>query len=318
MASRLGGIVRGLVVVLCAGALGGCGLLETAPAARFDVTPVVLYAGEAARFDASSSGAGEPIVAYSWAFGDGETAAGLEVSHAFAQPGRFSVSLQITDALGRTSLNKRDILVYVRSGTVLFEEDFANGASSLDRWVLDPAWASAGDAAVENLAGSHGFALHIRSSADRWYRRSAPILLPPLREGQRLVFSVSVMTAHTQDAHAFFIFPARRSLESTAGALPYFVYTSSGGGSTLRVPDPRGNEETHLVPFEPGVYAWHAYGFSFSSLEYVVSVDEIPYATGPLLSPLGEGSGWFIVLGDESHSEACDAYFDDIRVTVEE
>lgn len=312
------GVALGFAVGLCGAVLSGCGLLDTGPAARFDVSPVVLYAGEVARFDASSSVAGEPIVAYSWEFGDGETAAGLEVSHTFTQPGRFPLSLLITDATGRTSQSKRDILVYMRSGSRLFEEDFANGPSSLDRWPLDPAWASAGDATVENLSGAHGFALHVRSGTDRWHRRSASITLPPLREGQRLVVSVSVMTAHTQDAHTFFIFPARRSLESTAGALPYFAYTSSGGGSTLRVPDTRGNEETHLVPFQPGVYVWYTYEFSFSPGEYVLSVGGVPYARGPLLSPLGEGAGWFIVLGDESHGEACDAYFDDVRVTVEE
>ena len=312
------GIALGFAVGLCGAVLSGCGLLDTGPVARFDVSPVVLYAGEGARFDAWSSAAGEAIVAYSWDFGDGETAAGLEVSHAFAQPGRFPVSLLITDAAGRTSQNKKDTLVYVRSGSQLFEDDFSNGPTSLDRWTLDPAWANAGEAAVESLSGAHGFALHVRSGIYPWHRRSAPVTFPPLRDGQRLIVSVSVMTAHTQDAHTFFIFPARRSLESTAGALPYFVYTSSGGGSTLRVPDTRGNEETHLVPFQPGVYLWYTYELSFSPSEYILSVDGVPYASGPLLSPLGEGGGWFIVLGDESHGEACDAYFDDVRVTVEE
>ncbi len=298
--------------------LGGCAFLEAGPVARFEVRPLVLYAGEGARFDASSASSDQAIVSYRWDFGDGETAAGGEVDHTYAQAGRYGVTLRVRDAEGRTGKTTGEVVVYLRSGRELFFEDFAKGTASLARFSLDPAWASAGEGTIENLTGLHGFVLHIASGIDRWHRRSAAVTLPPLRDGQRLVFSFAVMTAHTQDAHTFFLFPARTSLDSTTGALPYFVYTSAGGGSTLRVPDGHGGEETHLVPFQPGVYLWHTYAFSFSSDEYSLYVDDVLYASGKLPTPPGEGEGWLIVLGDESHTEASSAYFDDIKVTVEE
>jgi hypothetical protein len=47
---------------------------------------------------------GPAVVSYASSFGDGATAAGSAVSHRFTKPGRYLVSLTVTDALGGTSV----------------------------------------------------------------------------------------------------------------------------------------------------------------------------------------------------------------------
>jgi chitodextrinase len=61
-------------------------------------------AGEPVTFDATTStddgGTGTPngtITNYGWTFGDGASATGITTSHAFADPGTYSVTLRVTD-----------------------------------------------------------------------------------------------------------------------------------------------------------------------------------------------------------------------------
>lgn len=52
-------------------------------------------------FDASASeGGGADIVSWEWDFGDGERASGERVEHAYAQPGRYYISLKVTTDSG--------------------------------------------------------------------------------------------------------------------------------------------------------------------------------------------------------------------------
>ena len=55
-------------------------------------------------FDGSGTDGGLPPYAFTWSFGDGHTATGsATVSHAFAAPGNFTVSVSVTDAAGQTA-----------------------------------------------------------------------------------------------------------------------------------------------------------------------------------------------------------------------
>ncbi len=57
-------------------------------------------------FDGSGSSdpdAGDSVVTYSWNFGDGFTGSGSTVSHAYATPGNYTVTLTVIDSRGRAS-----------------------------------------------------------------------------------------------------------------------------------------------------------------------------------------------------------------------
>jgi large repetitive protein len=58
--------------------------------------------GETLGFDDTSTTNGAAIVAWSWDFGDGHTASGTSVSHAYDAPGTYDVTLTITDACDYT------------------------------------------------------------------------------------------------------------------------------------------------------------------------------------------------------------------------
>jgi PKD repeat protein len=59
--------------------------------------------GEPVVFDGGYSQASSPIVQYRWGFGDGVTADGMGATHAFAAPGSYNVTLNVTDENGLSS-----------------------------------------------------------------------------------------------------------------------------------------------------------------------------------------------------------------------
>jgi PKD repeat protein len=296
----------------------GCGLQPVAPVAEFTVSPVVLYAGEAFRLDGSFSAGRAPIVSYTWALGDGQSLAGQQVSATLSRPGTYAVELTVEDANGRSASLQRQIVVYARTGTVLLEETFLDGERALGRWILDPTWASAGDARIDFVAGAPGHALYIRSAPSRWHRRYRTLELPPLRVGQRFVFSCRIMALRTQDFHAFVFSPGRPAVDSLAGALPFYRFTSEGGGSYVHTPSALGTDLSFPVEHLPDVYRWHTYTFVFGHDSYALQVDGVVLREGPLDAPFRDTSQWVLVLGDESLTETCNAYFDDILVTIQE
>jgi hypothetical protein len=80
--------------------------------------PGQLAPGQSGNFNGSGSLSGETeIVAYGWEFGDGATANGESVSHAFAGPGTFPVTLTVEDEWGfRYSTSRQVSVVQPASG----------------------------------------------------------------------------------------------------------------------------------------------------------------------------------------------------------
>lgn len=70
------------------------------PTAAFDVVGVD---GTQVVLDASASTDDHGIVSYDWELGDGATATGSRVTHRYAAPGTYAVTLTVTDAGGRTA-----------------------------------------------------------------------------------------------------------------------------------------------------------------------------------------------------------------------
>jgi PKD repeat protein len=76
-----------------------------APTPAFTFSPNSPSANETVFFNASTStaGAGHSIVAYRWTFGDGGTASGVTVTHAYTVSGAYVVQLTVTDEAGQSA-----------------------------------------------------------------------------------------------------------------------------------------------------------------------------------------------------------------------
>jgi hypothetical protein len=61
-------------------------------------------AGQPVTYQALAVDAWSPVVTYSWTFGDGSTATGPASTHTYAEPGRYTCRLRVTDAAGNTSV----------------------------------------------------------------------------------------------------------------------------------------------------------------------------------------------------------------------
>ena len=308
----------GLVLLAAVAATAGCDLISPPTTARFDIEPPVLYAGEPVRLDGSPSISESTIVAFAWDLGTGESASGREVTATYGAPGTYSIALTVEEAGGRTSTTTKEIVVYVRGGTQIFHEDFSAGPEALGEWALDPTWASINESRIEYIASTPGYTLFIDTGGDRWHRRYTDVSLPPLRIGQRLVFTCRAMTLQNQNSHTFIIVPGRREVSSSTGSLPYYEFSSDGGGSYSREPTTYGPGIGHPVGFTPQIYLWHTYSFVYTDDVYELWIDGILWQTGPVSVDLSDGGEWFILLGEESSAEACSVYFDDIRISVEE
>jgi len=312
------GTAVGMALVLAALVLGGCTLFETGPTARIDTAPVVLYVGETVQFDASASCGGAALVGYAWSYGDGATGVGIETEHRFDAPGSYEVSLEVVDARGRTGRATRALLVYVPSGTELLREDFADGMTTLDAWTLDPTWARTADGRVEYLGAGHDYVLHIASGADPWHRRWREVEVPPLRVGQRLRFSCEVLAARTQDGSGFVIHPGRIELDSLEGALSFIEYESEIGTISVIDVSPHGTPVPLHTTVEPQVYRWTSYRVDYTAIGYEVYINGALVASGAAPAGLADGGTYKVMLGDESHDNRCDVFFDNVVVAIVE
>ncbi|EMA68626.1 glycoside hydrolase family protein [Halorubrum aidingense JCM 13560] len=82
------------------------------PSASFTASPSSPDAGESVSFDASAStDADGSIASYEWDFGDGETASGESVTHAYDSAGDYDVTLTVTDDDGATDTATQTVSV---------------------------------------------------------------------------------------------------------------------------------------------------------------------------------------------------------------
>ncbi len=81
--------------------------------ADFTVAPPTPVEGSAVLFDGSGSAAQNTstIVSYQWNFGDGQTGSGPSATHTYALAGNYSITLTITDSIGRTGSATKIIAV---------------------------------------------------------------------------------------------------------------------------------------------------------------------------------------------------------------
>lgn len=108
------------------------------PVADFVYNPLQMVTGEVVTFDGSNSRYTSPfeggaIINYNWNFGDGTTGTGMTVTHVFAEPEAYFVTLTVTDNYGNSqsmtqAINVgRGILdVNVDTGSVHFEGEIVD------------------------------------------------------------------------------------------------------------------------------------------------------------------------------------------------
>jgi len=104
-------------------------------AVDFTSTPASPTIGQNVTFMATSSG-GTPPVTFAWTFGDGGTASGNPVTHAYGEVGTFPVQLTATDSDMQVATHSTSIIV---SGSVPILPRFCPaGFGITDRSVLEP------------------------------------------------------------------------------------------------------------------------------------------------------------------------------------
>jgi large repetitive protein len=83
------------------------------PLATFSSSPVLPVEHARATFTAVSiaSGPASMISSYAWSFGDGNTASGISVTHAYAREGTYRITLTVIDGLGLASSTSEVVTV---------------------------------------------------------------------------------------------------------------------------------------------------------------------------------------------------------------
>jgi PKD repeat protein len=103
----------------------------------------------------SSSDPDGTVASYAWTFGDGTTAAGARVSHAFPQPGSYPVTLTVTDTQGATGTRTQPVEVTAAPISTA-QLDFVGAASTngnrTSHSVTVPATVKAGDLLLAYLS----------------------------------------------------------------------------------------------------------------------------------------------------------------------
>jgi chitodextrinase len=90
----------------------------TGPVATFTFSPTPVFTNATVHFNASGStpAPGRTIVSYRWDFGDGSPAQeGEQVAHSYGVAATYTVTLTVTDDVGRTSVTSRTVSVTAAS-----------------------------------------------------------------------------------------------------------------------------------------------------------------------------------------------------------
>ena len=91
----------------------------TGPISASFTPPTDNVAGSAITFDASSSTSDKKIVKYEWDFGDGATSNDIKTDHDYKSPGRYTVTLTVTDLAGNKNTTTQTVDVKPAIPTVI-------------------------------------------------------------------------------------------------------------------------------------------------------------------------------------------------------
>jgi PKD repeat protein len=143
------------------------------PSAGFSFSPSAPVDHATVTFDGGGSFSPDStttLSSYSWTFGDGSTASGPTATHRFAQPGRYTVQLTVTNSLGLTSTTTQDVTVTDEAPSAGFTLTTArpgsgqrltfSGASSSDPdgTIVSYRWTFGDGAAATGMTPIHSYA----------------------------------------------------------------------------------------------------------------------------------------------------------------
>ena len=87
-------------------------VLAAPPSASFTISDATPVRGQTVSFDAAVTDPdGDTISSYEWNFGDGATASGQNVSHAYSGLGAKTVTLTVTDSANDTTVVTEQVTV---------------------------------------------------------------------------------------------------------------------------------------------------------------------------------------------------------------
>ena len=128
-------------------------VMNRPPVANFTESAHTVYTDEMITFNATESYDPDgTIVSYSWDFGDGNTATGVTVSHAYTDNGSYVVNLTVTDNDGatdsitatKTVMNRAPVASFTETAEVVDTEETisfdASDSSDPDGTIVDYLW----------------------------------------------------------------------------------------------------------------------------------------------------------------------------------
>ena len=135
------------------------------PTAAFTATGGVLTAS----FDASASGDEDgTITSYAWDFGDGQSGSGATVTHPYAAPGTYQVTLTVTDDDGATATATQEVVVeapnqaptaaFTWANTHLTASVDAGGSTDPDGSVVSYLWRWGDGSTSTGVTAQHTYA----------------------------------------------------------------------------------------------------------------------------------------------------------------
>ncbi|WNJ95576.1 glycoside hydrolase family 6 protein [Vibrio ruber] len=113
---------------------------NTPPVAAMTVTPASGQAPLLVNFDASAStDADNDVLTYIWDFGDGATGSGVTTSHTYADPGKYTVSLIVSDGMDTSKIIKT---VNVTDDDVPPTTERVDNPFRDATWYVNPEWSA--------------------------------------------------------------------------------------------------------------------------------------------------------------------------------
>jgi len=146
-------------------------VLNRPPVSSFTVSAPTVQTGETVHFDAS--GSKDPdghIICYVWNFGDGTSAVGVSVSHAYENNGDYMVTLTVIDDDGATSsisavetvLNRPPVALFAKNVTIVKENEAicfnASESYDLDGSIISYFWNFGDGTNATGMVMEHAYA----------------------------------------------------------------------------------------------------------------------------------------------------------------